>query len=78
MRGFGFDELPNELVMGYNRSAVLNTETSYSNVYLVEKNSSEMVFEVRTAHTFVNTEVLNLLATPFSVPRSIIEYRLFS
>ena len=77
MRGFGFDSLPDELVMGFNPSSVLSAETGYSMVFLVEKNSNSMVFEVQNSHTFTDDTTLTYLASPFAPPRSFLEYRLF-
>ena len=75
IKGTDFEKWPDEIVLGYSESRVLNEDIG--NPYLmklVSKTDSELVFEVIEGFTFNTMHTWNIFATPFERPRVILAY----
>lgn len=75
VRGYRFDLLPDELVLSYLENFALEQQTSYAILFLVEKTDTQLVFECQFGHTFQGGIVFRYLASPFDIPRSLVEYK---
>lgn len=73
MRGVNFDLLPNELVLLYD-SADIDSTSNTRQLHEVERGSDYVVFSPLVSFTASVEHVWQFLASPFSPPRSFIEY----
>lgn len=75
IRGQKFDRWPSEVVLSIREQIVL-TEVlpSFQLLKLVEKTDNEMVFEATASWTYGTAHVWSVFATPYEVPRQVLNY----
>ena len=74
VKGYRFDLLPDELILSYSPVSAVETQAGYRILSLVEKTDELLVFESANSHTFNTSQFYSYIATPFDIPRSIVEY----
>ena len=77
IKGKRFDRWPEELVLCYQENTAQNQPIpDFHLMKLVSRTDKELVFEYTATQTFQVSHVFNIFATPFGVPRAILEYNL--
>lgn len=76
VRGFNFEMLPDDLVLGMDRDIVLQAQTSKGLMRLVSKTASELIFTPEYTDSFSYVTNWNILGSPYLPPRQVLSYRL--
>ena len=75
IKGLGFNRWPDEIVLGYNQTSVVNDDISgFTLLRLVNKTNTTLVFEAVISNTYYTPHEWNSFATPFEKPRGLLSY----
>lgn len=74
VRGSGFANWPDEIVLGYAEGNVLNSDEAVRNLPLESKTDTELVFKVVEPFTYQQEHTWGIFGTPTLAPRSILNY----
>lgn len=72
IRGFNFDLLPNEVVIGWSASNAITYEVT-SILFMISKSSYEATFEFREDYYPSSVHLYEFFASGFVVPRSLLQ-----